>query len=484
MTLRRGAGAVERGSLENCWPFTGPVSSNLTPAALRSTCVTSAGRPQVVALRGICRTHCRFIGEERTSGKRPNLPRPLTRCIRSEIPAAASARPVRPLHSGADGRLGCIGSRRPAATSSATDYAPDDDKPPDGDGADGDCAAGAAGATGAASAEGSTAAAGSGGHAAVLAASSVPTRIRRERIGQRRRGNRWGNRRGIERRRGSGCRRGRRQELRRKHSAAACWGDPGASTPPPPGPRLDRDQRAEEAAADHARVRAAQAGGHRVRRRPGIAGLPPHRAVPRAGPSRRQPHPARRTHRTPLAQAGHLQVHRARGPGWSDGGRHAARRRPTHEPKRDPSGPGRQHVPASRPLRQRLELGSDRPGGRRSFGSRFGGSWARQDRGARTAPRRPRSEVRQAGALGCGSHPALASDPFWARRGPARGRCAAPESQAGGPHRIARLRPDGRSGPPRGHDRLRPALRAERQAARRASSSRSSASRSSASSSI
>src|SRR5262245_48945076 len=32
MAVRRGAGAVERGSLENCWPFTGPVSSNLTPA--------------------------------------------------------------------------------------------------------------------------------------------------------------------------------------------------------------------------------------------------------------------------------------------------------------------------------------------------------------------------------------------------------------------------------------------------------------------
>jgi hypothetical protein len=30
--LRRGAGAVERGSLENCWLRKGPVSSNLTPA--------------------------------------------------------------------------------------------------------------------------------------------------------------------------------------------------------------------------------------------------------------------------------------------------------------------------------------------------------------------------------------------------------------------------------------------------------------------
>ena len=102
MAVRRGAGAVERGSLENCWPFTGPVSSNLTPAVqLRQPASSVASR---------------HLDE---------------RSVPGEIRAAAPRRPGRPDGRRADRRL--VHFRcRPAAASPASDHAAHADAP-DGD---------------------------------------------------------------------------------------------------------------------------------------------------------------------------------------------------------------------------------------------------------------------------------------------------------------------------------------------------------------
>ena len=105
MAVRRGAGAVERGSLENCWPFTGPVSSNLTPAV----------QPRQPASSG--------------------APRHLDdRSVPGEICVAAPRRPGRPDGRRADRRLVHFRCRS-AAASPASDHAahadaPDGDRPP------------------------------------------------------------------------------------------------------------------------------------------------------------------------------------------------------------------------------------------------------------------------------------------------------------------------------------------------------------------
>ena len=57
MGQRRGAGAVERGGLENRWPFAGPVSSNLTPAVSQRR--VGRGDP---AAQQVAHTFVRSIG--------------------------------------------------------------------------------------------------------------------------------------------------------------------------------------------------------------------------------------------------------------------------------------------------------------------------------------------------------------------------------------------------------------------------------------
>ena len=68
--------------------------------------------------------------------------------------------------------------------------------------------------------------------------------------------------------------------------------------------------------------------------------LPPHRAVPRPGPPRRQPSSARQPGRTPFALARHVQDRGTDAPGWPNDLRHAARGRRAREPRRDPNGRG------------------------------------------------------------------------------------------------------------------------------------------------
>ena len=169
MAVRRGAGAVERGSLENCWPFTGPVSSNLTPAV----------QPRQPASCGTSR----HLDE---------------RSVPGEICFAAPRRPVRPAGRCADGRLVHVRCRS-AAASPASDHAahadaPDGDRPagdrPPGDNAGRDDACGndadAAGST-----AGSAGPAGPARDAAGLATSSIPASERLRTCGgrpERRRG--------------------------------------------------------------------------------------------------------------------------------------------------------------------------------------------------------------------------------------------------------------------------------------------------------
>ena len=177
MAVRRGAGAVERGSLENCWPFTGPVSSNLTPA------VQPRQPARSVALRG--------IWTKEVSQLKSVLRR---RTVRGALMVVSLT-----------GRL--VHFRcRPAAASAASDHAahadaPDGDRPagdrPPGDNAGRDDACGndadAAGST-----AGSAGAAGPARDAAGLAASSIPASERLRTCGGR-----------PERRRGQSGRAGR-----------------------------------------------------------------------------------------------------------------------------------------------------------------------------------------------------------------------------------------------------------------------------------
>ena len=134
MAVRRGAGAVERGSLENCWPFTGPVSSNLTPAV----------QPRQRARCGAWR----HLDDRRVPG---------------EICSAAPRRPVRSDGPRADGRLDRV-RRRPAAASPTPDHAAHADAPdrdrssghdPGRDDARGHDAHGASSTTGSSGTEGS-----------------------------------------------------------------------------------------------------------------------------------------------------------------------------------------------------------------------------------------------------------------------------------------------------------------------------------------
>jgi hypothetical protein len=164
MAVRRGAGAVERGSLENCWPFTGPVSSNLTPAV-----------------------HPRQPASSVAPGHLDD------RSVQGEIRAAAPRRPGRPDGRRAHRRLVHFRCRS-AAASPTSDHAAHADAP------DGDRAAGHDSGRddardndpdGASSATGSSGAAGPARDAADLAASSIPASERLRTCGgrpERRRG--------------------------------------------------------------------------------------------------------------------------------------------------------------------------------------------------------------------------------------------------------------------------------------------------------
>ena len=301
-------------------------------------------------------THCLFPWE-RTSVERPNLQRRLGRWIRGESPTAASARPRRRDDRGVAHRVDGIGSRWSAAASSAPDHGslahhPDRDRATGDDAVRDD-------SVGAAAAAGSSGADRPGCHAAVRASASAT--CRRRRVEQRRR-----RLRGTGERRCTGRGR-RRSELRRRQSEPAdrCEADSRVSASA--GPRLDLPERTEQAATDDARLRAAQTDGRRARRHPGCTELPPHRAVPRPGPPRHQPCPARQPGRTPFAFARHVQDRGAGAPGWPDDLRHAARGRRAREPRRDPSSAGRRRVLASR--RVRLGVDGDRHAGRKSSGS-------------------------------------------------------------------------------------------------------------------
>ena len=307
--------------------------------------------------------HCLVSGEERTSVQRPNLLRPLARCIRGEIAPAASAYPGRPDDRRVARRMDRIGSRWSAAASSAPDHRPLPHHP-DRDRAAGDRAAGDDAlrddAVSAAAAARSAGADRPARHIAVR--TSAGATGRRGRVEQRRRS--LG---GTEQRWFRG-RRHRRSELRRRQSepAGRCEADSRVSTPA--GPRLDLSERAEQAETDDARLRAAQTDRRRARRDPGCTRLPPHRAVPCPGPPRHQPCQARQPGRTPFALARHVQDRGASGPRWPNDLRHAACGRRAREPRRDPSGAGRQRVPASRRprQRQRLVLKHEWPAGRKS----------------------------------------------------------------------------------------------------------------------
>ena len=146
MAVRRGAGAVERGSLENCWPFTGPVSSNLTPAV----------QPRLPA-SSVAPGHLD------------------DRSVQGEIRAAVPRRPGRPDGRRADRRLVHFRCRS-AAASPASDHAahadaPDRDRSSDHDSGRDD--ASGHDADGASSTTGSSGTEGSEGQAAGRAAASV-----------------------------------------------------------------------------------------------------------------------------------------------------------------------------------------------------------------------------------------------------------------------------------------------------------------------
>jgi hypothetical protein len=269
---------------------------------------------------------CAGIGHGRSKGvSRPNPNGPFLRCRSGETPVAAQAIEDRPAWSRPGGRLRGFGRRR---HSCASDRHAADGHAPHGHTSDrhADDAAGSGAAAASTSAGSGSTRTASGDAARPAGPSLTPGR----RPG-------WSNPAWRSRRSngiGHGCcgssggsGSSSRFRLRQPDSSS---GEQRLSPAHVAG--LDREAWPEAAAPHDARLRPAQPEPRPVRRRPGLAGLPSLRPLPRRRPPRSEPSASRPARRKAHAAARHVQADRARGSGRANGRRHAARRRPHSEP--------------------------------------------------------------------------------------------------------------------------------------------------------